>query len=147
MTDLDTAIDRSAEAGVLNIADLAGIAYREMEGSAEKQGDELFDEQREQLLSIAAASARMKLGPDVARQLDWQYTGTLDLPPDIEQATALIDEGPDYLRYRYNIATEAPSFELVQPCSSCGRDAISEVTDLVGLGALLETARWDRGRS
>ncbi|MGW2861862.1 hypothetical protein [Streptomyces sp. NPDC001205] len=147
MPDLDTAIDRSAEAGVLNIADLAGIAYREMEGLAEKQGDDMFDEHRKQLLGAAGQTALMKLGPAVAHQLAWVYTGTADLPPDIEQATALIDDGPDYLRYRYNVGTEITSFELVQPCGACGRDKIGEVMDLVGLGALLETARWDRGQS
>ncbi|MCT9092927.1 hypothetical protein N4G70_29245 [Streptomyces sp. ASQP_92] len=144
MTDLETAIDRTAEAGALNIADLAGIAFREMQEGAEKQGDDMFDEHREQLLSAARQTALMKLGPDVAVQLAWQFTGTAELPPDIEQAVAVVDEGPDYLRYRYNVATEITSFELVEPCRACGRDKVSEIHDLVGLGALLEAAVWDR---
>lgn len=146
MTDLDTTMARSAEAGALNVADLAGIAFREMEEAAEKQGDNLFDEHQEQLLNCAAQTALMKLGPDVAHQLFWQYTGTADLPPDVEQATALIDGGPDYLRYRYEVGTEVTSFELVQPCNACHRDAVTEVVSLVALGALLETARWERGQ-
>ena len=124
----------------LSITDLAGIAFREYEAAAETQGDELFEQHRDEFLTCARSMSRSVLGDDANAQLDWTYTGTMHLPPDTEEATAWIDEGPAYLRYR---ATEdAVTFELVQPCNACGHKEISEVTNLIKLGALLEAATW-----
>jgi hypothetical protein len=130
----------------LTVTDLAGIAFRKYETEAMDQGDALFDQQRDEFLSCARATAASTLGKEAAEQLDWVYTGTADLPPDTEQATALLDGGPNYIRYRYTSDDEAASFELVQPCGSCHRDRIDEVTSLIKLGALLEEAQWEARR-
>lgn len=125
----------------MSVTDLAGIAFREYETEAMHQGDELFDVHREEFLACTQATAASVLGSEAAAQLDWTYTGTADLPPDTEEATALLDDGPKYLRYRYS--DETASFDLVQPCSTCGHERISEVSNLIQLGALLEAARLE----
>ncbi len=120
----------------LGVADLAGIAYRTTNAEAEQQGDAMFDQHREEFLASASNCAQGSLGKEAADQLTWIYTGTADLPPDTEEATALLDEAhTDYLRYRHS--DEDVTFELVQPCGACGHQKINAVHNLVHLGALL----------
>jgi hypothetical protein len=122
----------------LSIGDLAAIAFDEFTSAAERQGDEMFEQHRDEFLTCARAMAHKVLGHDAAAQLNWQYTGTMHLPKDTEEATAWIDEGPAYLRYR--ATDEEVSFELVQPCSACGHKQINGVSSLAVLGGLLECA-------
>jgi hypothetical protein len=120
----------------LGIADLAQLAYRNATTEAEQQGDEMFDQHREEFFACARKCARSALGEEAAAQLAWVYTGTADLPADTEEATALLDEShTEYLRYRHS-DTDV-TFELVQPCGSCGHQRINAVHNLVQLGALL----------
>lgn len=128
----------------MSVTDLAGIAFRKYETDAMQQGDEMFDQHREEFLACTQATATSVLGSEAAAQLDWTYTGTADLPPDTEEATALLDYGPNYLRYRYS--DDSASFELVQPCGTCGHQRINEVSNLIQLGGLLETARLEATR-
>lgn len=121
----------------LSITDLAAIAFMELTDEAERQGDEMFAQYRDEFLACARAMSLKVLGEEASRQLDWTYTGTTDLPADTDQATALIDEGPAYLRYRV-FAGEEVSFELVQPCDSCKHERINGVSSLASLGGLLE---------
>lgn len=125
----------------LTVAELASLAFGKESAEAEALGDEMFEEQREQLLACARGKARFVLGDEAAAQLDWQYTGTADLPTDTEQATAGLGEGrSEYLRYRVTDDGDSVTFALVQPCSACGNDRIDEVRSLGHLGALLEAA-------
>lgn len=123
-----------------SIADIAALAFSEYTAESESQGDQLFDQHREEFLTCARVTSRNRLGVEAAEQLDWQYTGTMHLPPDTEEATARIDGGPLYLRYRYS--DEEATFTLVQPCGTCGHEQIDAVTSLVVLGGLLEAASW-----
>lgn len=124
----------------LSLSDLAAIAFTELSELAEKQGDEMFIQHRDEFLGFADARARRALGAEAADQLDWKYTGTMHLPKDTEEATAWIDEGPAYLRYR--VADDDATFELVQPCSACGHQQIDAVDSLATLGGLLDAATW-----
>ncbi|MEV7466214.1 DUF6195 family protein [Streptomyces kronopolitis] len=124
----------------LTVVDLASLAFTKWESEGEAKGDEMFEQHREEFLTFARGKARSVLGEEAAEQLDWQYTGTLDLPADTEQATASLGEGrPEYLRYRVVDGDEV-ALALVQPCGSCGHDQINELRDLIHLGGLLETA-------
>ncbi|GAA2929380.1 hypothetical protein [Streptomyces enissocaesilis] len=119
-----------------SLIDLAITSYTEYAAEAMDQGDEMFEEHRSEFLGAARATAQIRLG--AATELDWTYTGTMDLPPDTEEATAPLAPGrPEYLRYRWNADTEDVTFELVQPCDKCNHSQINEITGLVGLGALL----------
>lgn len=124
----------------LSVADLACLAFTKWASEGEAKGDEMFEQHREEFLACARAKARSVLGEEAAAQLDWQYTGTLDLPADTEQATASLGEGrTEIVRYRVVDADEV-SFALVQPCGTCGHDQINEIRDLAHIGGLLETA-------
>jgi len=124
----------------LSITDLATTAFAEQMESAERQGDEMFTRHRDEFLTYARGMSRRVLGMEAADQLDWTYTGTMHLPEGVEQATAWIDEGPAYLRYR--IVEDQTAFELVQPCGTCGNDQIDTVIGLAALGGLLDVATW-----
>lgn len=124
----------------LNLTDLAAIAFNELTEAAERQGDEMFEQHRDELLACARAMALKVLGQEASAQLDWQYTGTMHLPEDTEEATAWIDEGPAYLRYR--VTDDEVTFMLVQPCAACGHKQIDGVNSLAVLGGLLEAATW-----
>ncbi|MFJ4932379.1 hypothetical protein ACIP8U_00710 [Streptomyces pseudovenezuelae] len=123
----------------MTLVELAEISFEEYSNSAEEQADEQFEQERESFLAAVRATARQRFSA-TAEQLEWTYTPHAELPADVEEATApLSPERPEYFRYRYNHATETPSFELVQPCSTCGHDRINEVTGLTDLGRLLAT--------
>lgn len=130
----------TATATKLNLADLAAIAFNELTEAAERQGDEMFEQHRDELLACARVMALKVLGQEASAQLDWQYTGTMHLPKGTEEATAWIDEGPAYLRYR--VTDDEVTFMLVQPCSACGHKQIDGVNSLAVLGGLLEAATW-----
>jgi hypothetical protein len=124
----------------LTVADLASLAFTKWESEGEAKGDEMFEQHREEFLTFARAKARSVLGEEAAAQLDWQYVGTLNLPADTEQATASLGEGrAEYLQYRV-VDSDEVTFNLVQPCGTCGHDQINELRDLTHLGGLLETA-------
>lgn len=120
----------------LSLTDLAAIAFTETMETAEKKADEMFIRHRAEFLGFADGRARRALGGEAADQLIWQYTGTMHLPKGVEEATARIDGGPNYLRYR--VADEDATLQLVQPCSTCGHDQINPVDSLATLGGLLE---------
>ncbi|MER7151211.1 DUF6195 family protein [Streptomyces lydicus] len=124
----------------LTVADLASLAFTKWASEGEAEGDEMFEQHREEFLASARGRAHSVLGEEAAAQLDWQYTGTLDLPAGTEQATASLGEGrTEYLQYRV-VDSDEVTFVLVQPCNSCGHDQINELRDLTHLGGLLETA-------
>jgi hypothetical protein len=125
----------------LTLVELADISYSEYANSTQEQADEQFEKNRESFLAIARTTARGRFG-STADQMEWAYTPHAELPEDIEEATAPLAEGrTEYFRCRFNAATEATTFELVQPCSACGNDRITEVTGLVQLGQLLANAK------
>lgn len=122
----------------MTLLDLADISFHEYARSAEEEADEQFEKKCESFLSAARAIAHARFGSS-SSELEWTYSAQTDLPTDVEQATAPLAAGrTEYLRYRYDHASEDTTFELVQPCTSCGHDEINEVTSLVGLGRLLE---------
>ncbi|MEU7597526.1 DUF6195 family protein [Streptomyces sp. NPDC039022] len=124
----------------MTVAGLASLAFSKLTAAAEAQGDEMFDKHRDEFLGFARGTARMTLGEEAAALLDWQYTGTAELPEGVEQATARLDEGrSEYLRYRVTDGDES-TFVLVQPCGACGREQVDEVGGLAHLGGLLDTA-------
>ncbi|MFF7308106.1 hypothetical protein [Streptomyces sp. NPDC008137] len=125
----------------LTLVELAEISYTEYANSAEEEAGERFEQEREDFLVMARATARSRFNA-AADQLQWTYTPHNELPEDVEEATAPLATGrPEFFRVRFNHATEATSFELVQPCSACGEARITEVTGLVQLGELLADAK------
>lgn len=124
------------------LTDMALTASQEYYSEAEAQGDEMFEQHRKEILSLARSKAMGVLGKTAASLLTWEYTGTADLPPDTLEAKAFIDSGPAYLRYRL-IDNEDVTFELVRPCSSCQQDRIDAVAHLAHLGSLLEAVASD----
>ena len=121
----------------MTLVELADISYSEYVNHAEEEADEHFEQERESFLITTRAIARNRFGT-TADQLQWTYTPIAETPTDVEEATAPVAPGrTEYLRHRYNHATEDVSFELVQPCSACGQSRINEVTGLVQLGQLL----------
>ncbi|MGX1129959.1 hypothetical protein RKD49_002149 [Streptomyces glaucescens] len=125
----------------LTLVELADISYTEYVNGAEELANDTFEQERENFLAIARTMARSRFSA-TADQLEWTYTPHAELPEDVEEATApLAPARTEYFRCRYNSANETTSFELVQPCSACGRDGITEVTGLVQLGQLLADAK------
>lgn len=125
----------------MTLVELANISYTEYVNGSEELANETFEQERENFLSIARTIARSRFSA-TADQLEWAYTPHAELPEDVEEATAPLAPGrTEYFRCRYNSATEATSFELVQPCNACGEARITEVTGLVQLGELLANTK------
>ncbi|WP_371579421.1 hypothetical protein [Streptomyces sp. NBC_01314] len=121
----------------MNLIDLALTTYTEYLGAAEDVAAEQAEQLRDTFLSAARATASARLG-SAADQLEWTYTPHGGQPKNTEQATApLTQRRPEYLRYQYDHDAEDTSFALVQPCSACGHDRISEIPGLTRLGELL----------
>lgn len=119
------------------LVEVAEAAYAEYADAAEDRAAAQFDEDRGRFLTAAHATARSRFGSP-ANHLVWTYMPHADLPADVEEATAPIGPGrTEFLRYRYNAATERTTFELVQPCGACGDSRVNEVSGLTHLGELL----------
>lgn len=127
------------------LIELAQISYEEYLSSSQEQIDEQHEQQAEDFLKGARATAARLLGAGSAEELEWLYTSPDDLPDDVEEATALLAKGRmDWLRFRYDHAAERGAFELVKQCSACGHEEAHEVTGLVRLGELLAGKDGDR---
>lgn len=121
----------------MTLIEHAETAYAEYLGATQDEADEQHEQQVESFLSAARATATGRLG-SIASELDWTYTSCDDLADDVEEATALLAKGRmDWLRYRYNHASEKTTFELVKQCGECGSEQADEVTSLTTLGELL----------
>ncbi|WP_171108667.1 MULTISPECIES: hypothetical protein [unclassified Streptomyces] len=128
----------------MTLIELAETAYSECLGATQDEADERHQEHVEDFLTSARGAARHRLG-SAADELDWTYTSPDDLPDDVEEATALLAKGRmDWLRYRYDHATERTTFELVKQCSTCSHEQADEVDGLVKLGELLAAKGGDR---
>jgi hypothetical protein len=121
----------------MTLIEQAETAYAEYVGATQDEADERYEQQTEEFLSAARATATVRLG-SVASELDWMYTSPDDLPDDVEEATALLAKGRmDWLRFRCSHDAEQVTFELVKQCGECGHEQADEVTGLTKLGELL----------
>lgn len=121
----------------MTLIELAETAYDEYVGATQDEADQRREEQVEEFLAAARATAKARLG-SAADELDWACTSPDDLPDDVEEATALLAKGRmDWLRYRYDSAAESADFEYVRQCSTCGHEEADEVTGLTKFGELL----------
>lgn len=122
----------------MNLIELALTTYTEGTAALADPDNGTAAEEREQFLRYARSHADHALS-QAAGELVWQYV-TEGLPDQVEEARAVLAPGrPDYLRYRQDHSTDSVgvSFDLVQPCFSCGTDRVSPVTGLFHLGELL----------
>lgn len=119
-----------------SLSALAINASQEYYSEAEAQGDQLFEQHRNEIIGFARHKAAAVLGKEAAQLLSWEYTGTADLPPNTYEVRAAVDGSPAYLRYR--LIDDDTAFELVRPCSSCRQERIDTVAHLAHLGSLLE---------
>ncbi|MEI5522486.1 hypothetical protein WB388_17945 [Streptomyces brasiliscabiei] len=124
----------------MNLVELALTTYSEGTATNAEAAPELAEQARNQFLQYARSHAEHTLS-QAAGELVWQYV-TVGLPDEVEEARAVLAAGrPDYLRYRHDPTTDSAdvevSFDLVQPCFSCGTDRVSPVRGLFHLGELL----------
>ncbi|MFJ6540584.1 hypothetical protein ACWDO7_23025 [Streptomyces sp. NPDC003656] len=122
----------------MTLIELAITTYKATAAEQQERAAENAVTARQEFLSMATGCAQDVLGADAA-QLDWRYTAEEALPPEVEEATALLEPGrPEYLRYRVDYTDDGGSaFDLVRPCGTCGHAQIDPVAALADLGRLL----------
>jgi hypothetical protein len=126
----------------MNLVQLALTTYTEGTAIQAEAAPELAEQARNEFLQHARSYADHTLS-QAAGELVWQYV-TEGLADEVEEARAVLAPGrPDYLRYRLDHSTDSVevSFDLVQPCFTCGTDRVSPVRGLFHLGELLHGER------